>query len=142
MQGLMPHPKTPEQCNELFNRTGAEFRAVFSLARKLGVKTCIGTETPLTVPAAVREHLKQLGKDPADPAVVRELYDGIFKRIAAICPVDYYWLWTPEGWTWGGNDPAAVRGDDPRHPRRLRRPGGGRQAMYAGHLRLGAGAAT
>ena len=78
---------------------------MFALARKLGVKTCIGTETPLTVPAAVREHLKQLGKNPADPAVVRELYDGIFKRIAAICPVDYYWLWTPEGWTWGGNDP-------------------------------------
>ena len=21
-------------------------------------------------------------------------------------PVDYYWLWTPEGWTWGGNNPA------------------------------------
>ena len=108
MQGLMPHPQTPEQCNELFNRTGAQFRDVFSLAHKLGVKTCIGTETPLTVPAAVRAHLKQLGKDPADPAVVRELYDGIFKRIGAICPVDYYWLWTPEGWTWGGNDPAQL----------------------------------
>ena len=105
MKGMVPHPQTPQQCNELFNRTGAEFRAVFALAHKLGVKTCIGTETPLTIPAAVREHLKQLGKNPDDPAVVRELYDGIFKRIAAIGSVDYYWLWTPEGWTWGGNNP-------------------------------------
>jgi hypothetical protein len=106
MKGLMPQPTTPEQCNELFNRTGAEFRAVFSLARKLGVKTCIGTETPLTIPDAVRERLKRLGKNPADPAVVRELYDGMFKRMAMVSPVDYYWLWTPEGWTWGGNNPA------------------------------------
>ena len=66
-----------------FQPHGREFRAVFALARKLGVKTCIGTETPLTIPAAVREHLKQLGKDPDDPAVVRELYDGMFQRIAA-----------------------------------------------------------
>ena len=86
MQGLMPHPQTPQQCNDLFNRTGAEFRTVFALAGKLGVKTCIGTETPLTIPAAVREHVKQLGKDPDDPAVVRELYDGMFKRIAALVP--------------------------------------------------------
>ena len=29
----------------------------------------------------------------------------MFRRIAQVCPVDYYWLWTPEGWTWGGNKP-------------------------------------
>ena len=108
LKGLMPHPQTPQQCNELFNRTGAELRTIFALARQLGVKTCIGTETPLVIPAAVREHLKQLGKNPADPAVVRELYEGMFKRIAALGSVDYYWLWTPEGWTWGGNNPAQL----------------------------------
>jgi len=108
MRGLMPKPRTPRECNDLFNRTGAEFRSVFALAHKLGVKTCIGTETPLTIPLAVREHLKQLGKNPDDPAVVRELYDGIFKRIAKIGSVDYYWLWTPEGWTWGGNNPVQL----------------------------------
>jgi hypothetical protein len=32
----------------------------------------------------------------------------MFKRIAAACPVDYYWLWTPEDWTWGGNKPGQL----------------------------------
>ena len=105
MAGMMPVPTTPEQCNELFNRTGKQMGVVFAEARRLGVKTCVGTETPLTIPAQVKERIKQLGKDPADPAVVRELYDGIFKRILAVMPADYYWLWTPEGWTWGGNKP-------------------------------------
>ena len=105
LKGLMPLPNTPAQQNELFNRVGRQFHTVFAQARALGVKTCIGTETPLTIPAAVKEHLKKLGKNLDDPATVRELYDGMFKRIAAWYPVDYYWLWTPEGWTWGGNKP-------------------------------------
>ncbi|NLG00840.1 MAG: hypothetical protein GX565_11925 [Lentisphaerae bacterium] len=77
--------------------------AVTAEARRLGVKTCIGTETPLTVPRLVQERLKAQGKDPRDPAVVAELYEGMFRRIAARYPVDYYWLWTPERWTWHGN---------------------------------------
>ena len=107
MKGLMPaSAKRPRSATSFSIAPARSFGPCFALARQLGVKTCIGTETPLTIPAAVREHLKQLGKNPADPAVVRELYDGMFKRIAAVCPVDYYWLWTPEGWTWGGNNPA------------------------------------
>jgi len=77
--------------------------AVTAEARRLGVKTCIGTETPLTVPRLVQERLKAQGKDPKDPAVVTELYEGLFRRIAARYPVNYYWLWTPENWTWHGN---------------------------------------
>jgi hypothetical protein len=103
--GLMPLPKTPEECNEVFNRSAAMLRGIFSHAKELGVKTCIGTETPLTIPAPVKERLKSLGKDPADPAIVREVYAGIFTRVARACPVDYYWLWTPEVWTWRGNTP-------------------------------------
>jgi len=110
MQGLMPLPKTPQESNELFNRVGRQMGVVFAAARKLGVKTCIGTETPLTIPNAVCAHLKALGKDPADPKVVRELYAGMFQRIAAAMPVDYYWLWTPEGWTWGGNSAEQFEG--------------------------------
>jgi len=105
MDGLMPRPETPQQCNELFNRVGAMFRVVFTQARALGIKTCIGTETPLTIPKAVQQRLREQGKDPKDPVVVRQVYEGMFRRIAATHPLDYYWLWTPEEWTWKGNKP-------------------------------------
>jgi hypothetical protein len=103
MRGLMPAPATPAESNLLFRRTAELYRRVFATARTLGVKTCVGTETPLTIPKPLQEHLKAQGKDPQDPAVVRELYTGMFRRIADAYPVDYYWLWTPEDWTWGGN---------------------------------------
>lgn len=247
MRGLSPRPDTPEECLEVFDRAGAMFRDAFTFARFLGVKTCIGTETPLTVPRAVREQFPsgpntfeviggktasyqdpiegteldalyqsvrydlegyaialpqgsyavtlhfcevaygtvgarvfgvtlegltaidsldiyaRAGKDaaldvpfenvrvadgvlnidfiqqveypaiagisvagqgaevyidcggpgvgpfagddgnaPLEPAAVQELYAGIFKRIMAAHPLDYYWFWTPEGWTWEG----------------------------------------
>jgi len=105
MAGMLPRPATPEQCNLLFERTGAMYCKAFGYARLLGVKTCLGTETPLAVPAEVAGRLKAAGRNPADPAVVRELYTGLFTRLARVCPVDYYWLWTPENWTWGGNNP-------------------------------------
>ncbi len=101
--GLMPRPATPTESNELFRRVGEMMRIVFSRAKQLGVKTCVGTETPLTIPTVVRERLKALGRDPGDPNTVQEIYEGIFMRISRACPVDYYWLWTPEDWTWGGN---------------------------------------
>ncbi len=103
LRGLAPRPTTPETCNEVFNRTGAMFHEAFGFARRMGVKTCLGTESPLIMPRVLRERLKTQGKNPADPAVVQEVYEGMFKRIAACHPLDYYWLWTPEGWTWSGN---------------------------------------
>jgi hypothetical protein len=77
-------------------------RDAFTFAHQLGVKTCVGTETPLVIPKPVQERLKTQGENPADPAVVHELYEGIFNRAAEAYPLDYYWLWTPEGWTWSG----------------------------------------
>ena len=100
MNGLMPEPKTAEDSNELFNRAGALLKGAFTLARSLGVKTCVGTETPLTVPAAVQERLKKAGRDPQDPKTIEALYEGMFKRIAAAYPIDTYWFWTTENWTW------------------------------------------
>jgi hypothetical protein len=91
---------SPEQCDALFNRMGCLVDEAFTFARRLGIKTCLGTETPLTIPAPVKERLKQAGKDPADPAVVQEVYQGMFRRIMNTHPLDYYWFWTPEGWTW------------------------------------------
>jgi len=103
MEGTAPWNRmSPEQCNGLFDRFGGLLDEVFGFARRLGIKTCIGTETPLVVPTPVQERLKAAGKDPKDPAVVQELYEGIFRRITKTHPLDYYWFWTPEGWTWGG----------------------------------------
>ncbi|MBM3861182.1 MAG: hypothetical protein FJ395_16260 [Verrucomicrobia bacterium] len=105
MQGHCPAPTTPAACNEVFNRMGAQLRDAFTFARTLGVKTCIGTEAPLDIPKAVRERLKAQGKNPDDPACVRKVYEGTFRRIMAAHPLDYYWIWTPEQWTWSGNKP-------------------------------------
>lgn len=100
MRGMAPWPSTPEDSNELFRRVGELLRGAFTFAGRLGIKTCLGTETPLTIPTPVRARLKAAGKDPADPAVVQEVYEGIFRRIVQTHPLDYYWFWTPEGWTW------------------------------------------
>ena len=109
MDGLMPEPKSDEASNELFNRTAAMLRGAFTFARRLGVRTCVGTETPLAVPAVVQERLKAAGRDPKDSAVIKELYAGIFARVEKAYPVDYYWLWTDEGWTWSDASEAAVK---------------------------------
>ncbi len=104
MIGYCPMPTSPEGCNEVFNRTGEMQREAFQLARLLGVKTCVGTEAPLTIPKLVRQRLIQQGKDPSDPVVVREIYRGIFQRITRTHPLDYYWIWTPEKWLWSHNE--------------------------------------
>ena len=96
MSGLTPWPKTPEQCNLLFNRVGDLFADSFGFARRIGIKVCIGTETPFWVPDEVRAKLKAQGRNPDDPAVLRELCRGMFKRIQRSHPVDFFWVWTPE----------------------------------------------
>lgn len=98
MRGMTPWPKTPADCNELFDRMGVLLNDSFGFARRLGIKTCVGTETPLIIPAGLKARLTAAGKNPTDPAVVQELYEGMFQRIAKAHPVDYYWLWTPESW--------------------------------------------
>jgi hypothetical protein len=103
MQGLMPWGKSADQRNELFRRTGELLRETFRSAHALGIKTCVGTEMPLLqyAPKELKERLAAQGKDLADPAVLRELYRGVFTRIMKTHPLDYYWLWTPESWRTG-----------------------------------------
>ncbi|MCX5646603.1 MAG: malectin domain-containing carbohydrate-binding protein [Phycisphaerae bacterium] len=101
MFGAMPVPKTPEDRNTVFNRTGQMLKEAFGLAHSLGIQTCVGTETPLIIPDVVKQRIRSEGKDPNDLAVVRELYEGMSQRIANAYPLDYYWFWTPESWTWG-----------------------------------------
>jgi len=102
MFGFMPSPNTPDSSNEVFDRSARMLREAFGFAHQVGVKTCVGTETPLVVPKLVQERLKALGQNPADRSVVQALYEGIFGRAAQAYPLDYYWFWTPEGWTWSG----------------------------------------
>jgi Malectin domain/Glycosyl hydrolase family 67 N-terminus len=103
MAGLTPRPNTPEQSNLLFNRVGELFRDVFAAARGLGIKSALGMEAPLILSPELQTRLGQLGMSSSDNAVRREIYQGIFGRIQAAHPVDYFWLWTPEQWTWAGN---------------------------------------
>jgi hypothetical protein len=109
MTGHCPQPVTPDDYNEVFNRTGAMFREAFSFARTLGVKTCLGTETPLIIPQKVKEEIEAAGQDPSDARVIQEIYEGTFRRIMQAHPLDYYWAWTPEGWEWSGASDETVR---------------------------------
>jgi hypothetical protein len=102
MMGMAPWPEGDEEERALFGRVGALLKDVFGFARELGIHTCIGTETPLIIPTPVRERLEKEGRDPSDPAVVQEVYSAMFQRIMDTHPLDYYWFWTPEGWTWEG----------------------------------------
>ena len=58
LAGCMEWPRDPKACNEVFNRTGEMFDAVFSYAHRLGVKTCLGTESPLGIPEKIIEQMK------------------------------------------------------------------------------------
>jgi hypothetical protein len=102
MRGQCPEPKTPEGSNEVFNRTGEMLGKAFEFGRGLGVKTCVGPETPLTIPKALVERLKSKGLDPKNPAVIQSIYEGVFTRIMRTYPLDYFEFWTPEDWTWSG----------------------------------------
>ena len=109
MRGTHPWTKlSPEASGALFDRMGGVLNEAFTFAGRLGIRTCIGTETPLTIPTPVQQRLKAAGKDPADPAVVQEVYEGIFQRIKNTHPLNYYWFWTPEGWTWGNTSQQQV----------------------------------
>lgn len=101
IQGIPTWPKDPEQMNTIFNRNGKLFNNVFSLGKGLGVEFCIGVESPLSIPGRVRERLSEKGIDPDSDEARMKLYEGIFTRIKNAHPIDYFWLWTPENWTWG-----------------------------------------
>ncbi len=102
LRGLPLQPSNPKEWNLVFERAGLMLGKAFRFARSLGIRVCVGTETPLLIPKAMKAHLEEKGLDPKNPKTIRLLYEGIFRRLAKVSPVDYYWLWTPEGWTWSG----------------------------------------
>jgi hypothetical protein len=110
MGEALPEPQTADESDAVFDRTAAMLRDAFTFGRSLGVKTCVGTEMPLTIPELVKKRLREKGLDPRDPAVVNEVYKGLFTRIKHAYPLDYYWLWTDENWTWSDADEKTVQG--------------------------------
>lgn len=103
MRGRSFESQTPASAAEVFNGTAKMLATAFAEARRLGVLTCIGTETPLTLPAALKDELARAGKHPTDPGLTRAAYRAMFDRIGRVTPADFFWLWTPENWTWAGN---------------------------------------
>jgi Glycosyl hydrolase family 67 N-terminus len=105
MKGFSPTPRKKDDQNELFNRVGKQFNDAFSFAKKIGIKTALGTETPMSkfVPVEIKKQFEQKGKKIDDKAFAKEIYKGTFERIKRTHPLDYYWLWTPEDWTWNSN---------------------------------------
>jgi len=98
MLDCLDWPQTEEACAAMFNRYGDFQKKVFGQARRLGIKTCVGTELPLGIPKSLAVRLEARGMKPDDPAVIRRLYEGTFLRLMRKMPIDYYWVWTPEVW--------------------------------------------
>jgi len=103
MKNVSAWPHSEAENLKIFNESGKLFNEAFSQAKALGVKVCIGTETPLIIPKDVR---KRHNITEETDAQIKELYRGIFNRIQKTYPIDYYWLWTPENWTWQGTTDA------------------------------------
>jgi len=102
MLGNCPEPITPAGCNDVFNRTSHMLRDAFNFAHELQIKTCVGTETPIVIPKLVAGRIA-----PRAPSF-ESLYCGIFQRAAKAYDIDYYWLWTPETWTFQEVKPEQV----------------------------------
>ncbi len=106
MKSVSDWPHTSEENIRIFNESGKMFSEAFTMAHELGVKVCVGTETPLVIPETVK---KRYGITKDSKEITDELYRGMFTRIMKTMPVDFYWLWTPESWTWQGADAAEVQ---------------------------------
>lgn len=108
MKDISKWPHTPQENIEIFNKVGKLLNNAFTLAKDLGVKTCAGTEIPLTIPSSLKKTRDSRGIDPTSERFVQEVYEGMFSRIKVTYPLDYYWFWTPESWTWQGESNSAI----------------------------------
>jgi hypothetical protein len=97
MKHVSAWPHTDDENNVLFQEVGNMFGNVFGYAKALGFTTCLGTETPVLIPQKMKDRYGIVDENDTE---VKEIYKGIFSRITETYPLDYYWLWTPENWTW------------------------------------------
>jgi hypothetical protein len=117
-------PSDVTSSNLLFNRVGKMLKKSFDHASNLGVKTALGTELTLGVypegegtdddwikgmPPKLQERLQARGKDLTAPSTIKEVYKGIFERIKRTHSLDYYWLWSWEGWARWGANPESIK---------------------------------
>ena len=133
---------SPEQCNALFTRMGDLLGDAFGYARRLGVKTCIGTEVPLTIPTPVKERLQAAGKNPGRSGRRAGDVRGDVRAdrenpsLGLLLALDGRELDVEPGHA------AADRRGDGRFSRGDRGGEEGEGPVHAGHVRLGAGTAA
>ena len=84
---LCPGPETMETRQLFFTRVGSMLRESFEYAHSLGHLTCVGIES-----------LDGGIKKPQANVSSLDYFKGIFTRINRTYPIDYFWIWTPEGW--------------------------------------------
>lgn len=101
MKDISPWPHTEIENITIYNQLGKLLDNAFSFAKKVGVKTCLGTETPLLYDESINQQFPY--KLLTNKELKVKLYEGVFTRIIKTHPLDYYWFWTPEDWTWKGN---------------------------------------
>ena len=131
-------PTTPKEKAEVINKVGFLLHDAFTYAKKLGIKTALGSESPLafepgnsqmndegdpahiitkdwirTCPPYVRDRMRDVyeftvpvSRGADNEAFAKSLYQGIFTRIMRTHPLDYFWLWTYEMWSYGGHEPS------------------------------------
>ena len=97
MKNVSSWPHSDDENKLLFQEVGNLFGNVFGYAKVLGFTTCVGTETPVIIPEKMKARYEI---ESASDDEIKEIYKGIFSRISQTYPLDYYWLWTPESWTW------------------------------------------
>ncbi|MBI9063416.1 MAG: hypothetical protein JEZ14_15645 [Marinilabiliaceae bacterium] len=102
VKGHLPWPKTPEDCNEVFNRAGAFYNDAFSFGRRFGMVFAGGTEVPTVLPPKLKARVEARGMDPESPETMEKIFEGTFRRIQKTHPLDYYMFWTSEKWTGAG----------------------------------------
>ena len=125
-------PTTPAEMAANFNNVGVLLNRAFTHAKQLGVKTALGTETPMGVepgsadadalitknwirgcPPETQARMRDVygytlptARGSVNETFAKALYEGVFTKIMRTHPLDYFWLWTYECWTYNGPPPS------------------------------------
>lgn len=144
-------PTTPAEMAANFNNVGVLLNEAFTHAKRLGIKTALGTEAPMgvtdtlgsernarnlldkeedgeegeeeepmhpifTCPPEVQARMRDIhgfslptARGAVNEAFSKALYEGMFTKIMRTHPLDYFWLWTMECWTYNGPPPSRER---------------------------------